>query len=458
MLRTNLPNEGKILPQAIDIEKTLLGTCIMFPDSIYEINLKPEMFYKEAHAIIYEQILNLSRQGSFDLSILTTSLRDSNKLDIVGGPLYVTQLLNDIYTDTIVKQHAAIIKQKFLSRKLIEMSYKILDKAFIDDVKDVLEYAENSLFSLNDFSHSQEPQHINNLIDVIISDIEKIQSGEKSVIGVPSGFSSIDRITGGWQNGNLIIIAGRPSQGKTAIALNLALNPALKNYPVAFFSLEMSNDQLITRIIGNFTDYSSIDIKNGDVNIKTIYSTKKQLNKLPLFIDDTSGLTLFELRSKVKKLIIKHGIKLAIVDYLQLMNSDAQSREQEVSKISRGLKGMAKEFNIPIIALSQLNRAVEERADKRPRLSDIRESGQIEADADIVCFIYRPAYYGIERIKIDGNEIDTESIMIIDGAKNRHGALFTRALYHNETMTNITESKMDNLTEIKFEETQDLPY
>jgi replicative DNA helicase len=339
--------------------------------------------------------------------------------------------------------HSLIIKEKYLLREYIRISYELQHKAYEEDLSDVMEFAESSLFKLSDFTHSKEAKSLYNLIDDVLDDVEKVMSKEKSLIGIPSGFLSIDRITGGWQPGNLIIIAGRPSMGKTAIALSLASNPASMGYPICLFSLEMSEHELATRFLSGASGYTNVEIRNAELNFDKLVNTSGKIASYPIYIDDTPAISLMELRSKVKKMIIRYGVKMIIVDYLQLMKADAGNREQEVSIISRGLKAISKEFKIPVIALSQLNRGVEDRADKRPKLSDLRESGAIEQDADIVCFIYRPAYYNMKTIKFDKDEISTDSLMIIDCAKDRNGALFSKAFYHNSSMTVIQEDKFE---------------
>jgi replicative DNA helicase len=311
--------------------------------------------------------------------------------------------------------------------------------AFEESLEEVIEFTESQILNISNFTQNKDPKKIDRCIDELLTEVEKIFKKEKSLVGVPSGFTSIDRITGGWQPGNLIIIAGRPSMGKTAMALTLALNPAKLNYPICLFSLEMSESEISARLLSGASGYSNVEIRNADLDFDKLVYSSDQVANLPIYIDDTPALTIFELRSKIKKMIIRYGVKMVIVDYLQLMKQDAGNREQEVSKISQGLKAIAKEYSIPIIALSQLNRGVEERADKRPRLSDLRESGAIEQDADIVCFIYRPYYYNILSIKIDENPIETKGLLIIDCAKDRNGALFSKCLYHNESLTIITE-------------------
>ena len=433
---------SKVPPQAVDVEESVIGTCLVYPDSISDANIKPEMFYKESHQKIFKAILEIASKGMCDIVSVTNKLRDDKNLESVGGPLYLTKLISNIYTDQLIANHSTIVKQKYLLREYIRISSQIQSKAFEEDLADVAEFAENSLFQLSDFTQSKEPKHINRCVEELLIEVKKIYDKEKLLVGVPSGFVNIDRITGGWQPGNLIIIAGRPSMGKTALALTLANNSAKMNYPVCLFSLEMSDGELTTRFLSGATGYSNVEIRNADIDYDRMVAFGNQLGRLPIYIDDTPAIGLMELRSKVKKMILRNGVKLIIIDYLQLMKADAGNREQEVSIISRGLKAISKEFEIPVIALSQLNRGVEERADKRPRLSDLRESGAIEQDADIVCFVYRPMYYGIDSIKIDKDTISTEGIMIIDGAKDRNGALFTKALHHNSSLTIIQEEEI----------------
>ena len=438
-----LPDFGKVPPQAVDIEEALIGTCLLYPDVTSEIRLKPEMFYKDAHQKIYTVILELALKGVVDILTVSNRLRDKQELESIGGPVYLSRITSSIYTAQNIEYQSLIIKEKYLKREYIRISTEIQNRSFDDsiDFADVIEYAETSLFEISDFTQSREPELLGVCVDEVLNEVDRIYNKEKELIGIPSGFTSIDRKTGGWQPGELIIIAGRPSMGKTALALTLSLNPARMNHPVAFFSLEMSRGQLATRYLSGESGYTNIEIRNADVNMEKLIHSSLGLIKQQIVIDDTSSIALFELRSKVKKQILKRGIQLVVVDYLQLMTAEAGNREQEISKISRGLKSIAKEFNIPVIALSQLNRDVEKRADKRPNLSDLRESGAIEQDADIVCFIYRPAHYGISSIKIDRDDISTESMMLIDCAKNRSGPIFSQPLYHNAGFTRITEDK-----------------
>ncbi len=434
----------RILPHNIQLEKSVLGICLVYPDTINSVRLKPDMFYDDKHKKIFQAMREVSSKGACDLITVTEQLRKSGMLDFAGGAMYITKLTEQIFSDQQAEQYAMLIKEKYLLREYIRISYEIIDKSYQEDISDVIEHAEGSLFRLSDFTQSKEPRQISNCIDELLKDVEKIYTKEKSLIGIPSGYTSIDRKTGGWQPGNLIIIAGRPSMGKTALALALCQNSAKLNNPVGLFSLEMSDSEIAARFLSSVSGYTNVQIRNADINLDDLALKSNDIAGLPIVIDDTPGLSLMEMRSKVKKMILKFGVSLVIVDYLQLMTAEAGNREQEVATISRGLKAIAKEFNIPVIALSQLNREVENRADKRPRLADLRESGAIEQDADIVCFIFRPAVYGLATIKINKDELSSKDLILIDCAKDRNGALFTIPLYHNDSLTIIQEEKFNS--------------
>jgi len=434
----------RIPPHNLQLETSVLGICLVYPDTINSVRLKPEMFYDDKHKKIFQAMQEVSSKGACDLITVTEQLSKSGMLDIAGGIMYLTKLTEQIFSDQQAEQYAMLIKEKYLLREYIRISYEIIDKSYQEDISNVIEHAEGSLFRLSDFTQSKEPRQIVNCIDELLADVEKIITKEKSLIGVPSGYTSIDRKTGGWQPGNLIIIAGRPSMGKTALALSLCQNCARLNKPVGLFSLEMSDSEIAARFLSSVSGYSNVQIRNAEVNLDDLALKSNDIAGLPIVIDDTPGLSLMEMRSKVKKMILKFGVSLVIVDYLQLMTAEAGNREQEVATISRGLKAIAKEFDIPVIALSQLNREVENRADKRPRLADLRESGAIEQDADIVCFIFRPAVYGLASIKIDKEELSSSGLILIDCAKDRNGALFSIPLYHNDSLTIIQEEKFNS--------------
>lgn len=434
----------KPLPQALEAEQAIIGTCLVNPEAINEIItiLSPDMFYLESNKQLYTALVEVTKKtGRADLISVCDYLRVKDQLDNFGGPLGLTKKTNGIVSDRYLMNYVYLVKEKYILREYIFTAAKLTNMAYTEDLADVVEYAEGTIFQISNFTQNKEPRRINGIVDEYLVEIEKIINKEKALSGIASGFTTIDRLTGGWQPSDLIIIAGRPSMGKTAVALSLAKGAAENKIPVAIFSLEMSESQLVGRYLSGVSGRTNLELRTGKVDLMELSCKSNDIAILPIFIDDTAGITLFELRSKIKKLILKEGIRLVVIDYLQLINQEAGSREQEVSKISRGLKAIAKEFNIPIIALSQLNRSVEDRSNKIPRLSDLRESGAIEQDADIVCFVHRPAYYKIPTVTINGEEISSAGVMVFDVAKNRNGAIFTMALYHNEALTKIEDTK-----------------
>lgn len=439
-----LPDFGKVPPQAIEMEQSVLGILMTYPDTIHEIKLRPEMFYKDSHQKIFSAIQELSAGKTCDLISVTTLLRDKGQLESVGGPFYITQLTSSVVTQHTLEYHAQIVLEKYLQREYIRIGMELQARGYNTTIEEISEFAETSLFNLTDTIQTREPEHISKCIDEVIENVNLIITKQVSLVGVPSGYTAIDRVTGGWQPGDLIIVAGRPSMGKTALALALGLNASNFKTAVLMFSLEMSRGQLATRYLSTASGYTNVEIRSARVDFDKLLSDSNSVARQSIYIDDTAHISIAEMRSKVKKSILRHKVGMVIVDYLQLMSADAQSREQEVSKISRGLKGIAKEFEIPVIALSQLNRDVEARGgDKRPRLSDLRESGAIEQDADAVCFVYRPAYYKIDSIEINEERVPTEGLMVVDCAKNRNGGLFSVPLYHNSAMSVITDTKVE---------------
>jgi replicative DNA helicase len=357
-------------------------------------------------------------------------LKNSGELDIVGGPYYITQLTNRIASAANVEYHTRIITQKFIQRELIKISSEIIKEAYEDttDVFDLLDRAEQNLFSVSETNLRRNYDDMHSLVKEAIEEIQAARDQEAHLKGVPSGFTEIDRVTSGWQRSDLIILASRPGMGKTAFALSMARNIAVDfKKPVAIFSLEMSSIQLVTRLISSETQLSADKLKKGNLENYEWEQLNAKINNLidaNIFIDDTPALTIFELRAKCRRLKAQHDIEMVFIDYLQLMSGTAETkgnREQEISTISRSLKALAKELNIPILALSQLSRAVETRGgSKKPILSDLRESGAIEQDADLVLFIFRPEYYKIDEDE-EGNT--TKGMAEISIAKHRNGAL-----------------------------------
>ena len=425
-----IPDFGRVPPQANDMEEAVLGAIMLEKEAVITILdiLKPESFYKEAHQKIFKTISDLSaREYPVDLYTVTEELKAHNELESVGGPVYLTQLTSKVVSAAHVDYHARIVAQKYIQRELIRVSTEIQNRSFDDtyDVTELLDYSENALFQIAEGNIKREVSPINMVIKEAIREIEEAGKREDALVGIPSGFTKLDRLTSGWQKSELIIVAARPSMGKTAFALSMARNMAIDHgKKVAIFSCEMSSIQLVNRLIIAETDIPGDKIKNGRLNEeewKQLDSRIKKLIQAPVFIDDTPAISVFELRAKCRRLMAQHKLDIVIVDYLQLMSGpeNAGSREQEVSNISRSLKSIAKELNVPIIALSQLNRSVEMRGGlKRPLLSDLRESGAIEQDADMVVFIHRQDKFGILTFE-DGSS--TKGIAEIILAKNRNG-------------------------------------
>ena len=428
--------KGKIPPQALDLEEVVLGAMMIDKKGVDEVidMLSPDAFYKDAHKYIFEAIFKLFESSEpIDLLTVSSQLKKDSKLDIAGGDFYLIYLTQKVSSSAHIEFHARIILQKFIQRSLIKISNEIIEDSYDEtkDVFDLLDRAEARLYEVTQGNIKRSSETSQELVRQAKKKIEEI-SNKEGISGVPSGFDKLDKLTSGWQESDLIIIAARPGMGKTALALSMARNIAVtQNIPVAFFSLEMSSIQLITRLISSETGLSSQKLRTGrlekheweQLNVKV-----KALEKAPLFIDDTPSLSIFDLRAKSRRLSSQHGIKLIVVDYLQLMTTGggmkgSGNREQEISTISRNLKALAKELSIPVIALSQLSRAVETRGgSKRPLLSDLRESGAIEQDADIVAIIYRPEYYKIDEWD-DEERTPTEGQAEFIVAKHRNGGL-----------------------------------
>ena len=427
--------KGKLPPQAIDLEEVVLGAMMIDKkgvDAVIDI-LHSEAFYKESHQYIFQSIVKLFENTEpIDLLTVSSKLKSDGKLEKAGGEYYLVQLTQKVSSSAHIEFHSRIILQKYIQRKLITISNEIIQKSYSEstDVMDLLDEAESKLYDVAQGNIKTSTETAQNLVIRAKNRIEEIAK-QDGLSGVSTGFEKLDKLTSGWQPSDLVIVAARPGMGKTALALSMARNISVKqNIPVAFFSLEMSSVQLITRLISSETGLSSDKLRTGkladhewqQLNIKV-----SDLESAPLFIDDSPSLTIFELRAKARRLASSHGIKLIIIDYLQLMNigssNKAGNREQEISTISRNLKALAKELNIPVIALSQLSRAVETRGGtKRPILSDLRESGAIEQDADIVSFLYRPEYYGIMEWD-DEMKTPSEGQGEFIVAKHRNGAL-----------------------------------
>ena len=400
--------DGKLQPQAIELEEAVLGALMIDNESLSDTidSLQPEYFYKPDNQKIFEAIINLFN-NSKPVDILTVSeeLKRMGDLDSVGGMLY--------------------------KRSLISISNNIIGDAFNDtiDIFDLLNTAEEKLFNVTEGTLRKSYDKMSVLIKGALDNIEVLRQKEDGLSGVPSGFTKLDRVTSGWQKSDLVIVAARPGMGKTAFALSMARNIAINHEKaIGLFSLEMSSEQLVSRLIASEAELSASKLRKGDLKdyeMVQLHEKIKQLSDAQIYIDDTPALTVFELRAKARRLVKNHNVEIIIIDYLQLMSAggNAGNREQEISTISRSLKGIAKELKIPVIALSQVNRGVESRTgtgSKRPMLSDLRESGAIEQDADIVTFIYRPEYYKIYEWD-NGDDSRSQAEIII--AKHRNGAL-----------------------------------
>lgn len=428
---------GKLPPQNKELEEAVLGAIMLEKDKlsdVLETLPSADCFYVDAHQKIFTAIKRLADVGSpVDILTVTEELRRSDELELVGGSYYVTRLTMNVVSSANVLAHAHIIKEKFIQRELIRICGQIVADSYEDrtDVFDLLDKAETELFEV---SNNYLRNNYTSLQDVIVDTIRQIEQNKnqkEDITGVASGYPSLDNITAGWQKSDLIILAARPSVGKTAFALNLAMNAAMHPHKpggVAIFSLEMSSSQIVKRMLSAVTEVRLDHINRGkleDYEFEQINHRMDKLAKAPIFLDDQAGLNIFELRAKCRRLKAKHDIKMVVIDYLQLMHGPTDkggNREQEISKISRELKALAKELDIPILALSQLSRQVEGRQSKLPMLSDLRESGAIEQDADMVMFIYRPEYHGIQNNEL-GEPMEGETHISI--AKHRNGELAT---------------------------------
>lgn len=423
---------GKIPPQASDVEQVVLGAMMLEKDALNNtINLVTrETFYDPRHQYIYSAMQELfGNTKPVDLITVTEQLQKNGELEAAGGVAYLAQLTNRVASSAHIEFHARIIIQKHLKRELIKVSSEIIRDAYDDtvDIFDLLNTAESNLFQISESNMTKQASTMQSIVGQAIAEIEKARNTPDGISGTPSGFHDLDKITSGWQKSDMVVIAARPGMGKTALVLSMARNTAVDyNMGVAVFSLEMSAVQLVKRLIAGEARIDSEKLRKGnlaDHEFQQLHSRITALSAAPIFIDDTPGITIFDFRAKCRRLKAQHDIQLVIIDYLQLMSAKdgkgSGNREQEISTISRSIKEIAKELNIAIIALAQLSRSVEQRGgDKKPILSDLRESGAIEQDADIVSFIYRPEYYGITKDD-DGNSNQGIGELII--AKHRNG-------------------------------------
>ncbi len=423
-------NGARLPPQALDMEEAVLGALLLEKDALHRImdTLKPHMFYKDAHRNVFEAILELfGNSEPVDILTVKNTLKRSGKLEQVGGAYYLTQLTSRVASAANIEYHARIIAEKFILRQLIQSSDDVIKQAYDEttDVFELLDHTEQKLFEISETNLRRNYHGMGELVVRTLERLEEMRGQDGTVVGIPSGMAELDKMTAGWQKSDLVIIAARPAMGKTALTLSLARNAALRfDAPVAFFSLEMAATQLTQRLICAEAELDAQKVRTGtleDHEWQQLITRIGSLSKAQLYIDDTPALTIWDLRAKCRRLKAEKGISMVIIDYLQLMQGNVTkggNREQEIAGISRALKEIAKELDVVMIALSQLSRAVESRGgDKRPVLSDLRESGSIEQDADMVMFLYRPEYYGFETDD-EGNTTQGMAELIISKQRN----------------------------------------
>jgi len=448
-------------PQSVDLEKAVLGALMLEKEAIIEVQeyLHPETFYNPIHEKIFMAIQAISlRHEPIDIMTVAEELTRKGELNEIGGSYYLSQLTMTVGSAAHIEYHAKVLAQKYIQRQLISASADIQRDSFEEDVviDELLDTAQQKIFDIAEGNIRRETEHVGNVVNKAFKELEEAQLRDDGLSGVPSGYTALDRMTLGWQASDLAIVAARPSMGKTAFVLTMARNMAVEHkVPIAFFSLEMPSVQLVKRLMMSETGIESDKIRGGkklaSYEWTQIEETLQNLVTAPLYIDDTPALSIFEFRSKARRLVASYGIKMIIIDYLQLMTGPPEMqkglREQEVSAISRSLKAIAKELNIPIIALSQLNRSVEMRGgNKRPQLSDLRESGAIEQDADLVLFIHRPEYYGIQEDD-DGHSMRGVAEIII--SKHRNGSIgeVRLAFKHGQAkFTDLDDADLHSLT------------
>ena len=428
------PNFAHVQPQAVEIERVVLGALMVDSDAFSVVSelLKPETFYEPRHQKIYEAIRNMNMdERPVDIMTLNDELSKMGEIDKVGGVDYLMEISSQVASAAHVESHARILAEKYMQRQLIHFAGDIETKAYDSsvDVDELMQQAEGSLFQISQNNMKQDFTQVAPVVKNAVEILQRAASNKGGLTGIPTGYTGMDEITSGWQASDLVIIAGRPAMGKTSFALSIAKNVAVDyGVPIGFFSLEMNNVQLVNRLISNVCEVSGRKILNGQLDPSDWERLDKRIGRLtdaPIYVDDTPGLSVFELRTKARRLVREKGVKIIMIDYLQLMNANGMkfgSRQEEVSTISRSLKGLAKELDIPVLALSQLSRNVENREGlegKRPQLSDLRESGAIEQDADMVLFVHRPEYYHIDQDE-KGNDLHGMAQIII--AKHRKGS------------------------------------
>lgn len=427
---------GKLQPQALEIEAAILGAIMLEKEALMSVIdlLKPESFYHPKHQSIYKAIMELfDRSEPVDILTVTSQLKKNGELEVAGGAYYVSELTTTVNSSANIEAHTRIVQEQAIKRELISIASQIEKDAYEEttDVFELLDKTEQSLYKVSEANIKKNYADMRTILRGALKELEEKRGNDSALTGVPSGFTQLDRLTSGWQKSDLVILAARPGMGKTAFVVSAMRNAAVDfQKPVAIFSLEMSAIQLVNRLICAEAELDSEKIKKGtleEFEWQQLHHKIRKLDDAPIYIDDTPALSIRELRTKCRRLKVKHNIQMIIIDYLQLMSGEGGAkgsqgnREQEISAISRALKNLAKELEVPVIALSQLSRAVETRGgDKRPQLSDLRESGAIEQDADMVIFLYRPEYYKIDQDE-NGNSLKGVGEVIV--AKHRNGSL-----------------------------------
>lgn len=449
MSPTAQDRQKRVPPHNMEAEKAVLGSILINPVSMNRVVdiLGPDFFYAPSNRLIYEAMFNLYNQNKpLDAISISDYFLSKNQMQDIGGSEYLSDLMSDTILSSNIEYYANIIKENALKRKLITAGSSIIEETFRNpEAQESLEFAEKMIF---DISQQKTSQDIEPLTNVLLETVEKIEyrcNNKGSYTGVPSGYHDLDNMTAGFQNSDFIVLAARPSMGKTAFALNIAQNIAIRqNVPVIIFSLEMSKVQLAQRVVCAEAEIDAQRVRMGDLQINEWEKMGAKLNDLhaaPLYIDDTAGMSVSDIRAKCRRFKMKNpNLGLILIDYLQLIEDrSSNDRNQQISTISRGLKGLARELDVPIIALSQLSRKVEDRTDKRPMLSDLRESGAIEQDADVVMFIFREEYYDKEN-----PELKNKAQIII--AKQRNGPTGSFELIFQGSTTKFKNKVNPNLS------------
>lgn len=442
---------NRIPPSNVDAERAVLGAMMTKRDVIPEVNqiIKADDFYRKDNRLMYETLLELVNAGEpTDLITVTEALRKAKRLDDVGGVMFVTALANNtVVTAANVLTHAKMVRETAQLRRLIDVAAEVTDLAYenTEDVTGIMDKAEQLILSVASSGASNGFVPMREIVMGVIEKLEKLSAAGGGITGLPSGFKDLDRMTAGFQKSDLILVAARPSMGKTAFTLNIAAYMIRHGKTVAFFSLEMAKDQLALRMMSSEGEIDSQRLSTGQITEKKEWEKFMKicssLSMRPIYIDDTPGITVMELRTKARRLKAEKGLDIIIIDYLQLMqgrgSSVGDNRQQEISEISRSLKALARELDVPVIALSQLSRGVESRQIKRPMLSDLRESGSLEQDADLVMFLYREEYYDQDT----ENKNKTEVII----AKHRNGPIGTVELFFEKQFTKFRNMATDRV-------------